>query len=211
MTKMTDETRVGYRSLAVLDTFLTEYVRSHTKDGRYFGDLCYITQLSEIKKSLIESSGTEQKLMSKPEQRFESEPEKPKTEQSKSEQECLRKQILVVDDEPGILKIVSAVLADHGYETHQAESGKEALDIYRKHHANIAGIVTDIMMPGMSGVDLYHEILKINPGARVLFVTGYDRDLLGNLPPNSNNSNYAVLKKPFRLPQLKETLDSLIN
>lgn len=83
----------------------------------------------------------------------------------------LKETLLLVDDEPGIRKVLGITLADAGYEVLTAECGEEALKKFREHHPPI--ILTDIKMPGMDGIDLLKIIKEENPDTEVIMITGH--------------------------------------
>lgn len=79
--------------------------------------------------------------------------------------------ILVVDDEGAIRYSISKTLQRIGYQVHTAASGEEALDMMQNQDYDV--VLTDIRMPGLSGVDLLSEIKKKVPDAVVILLTGY--------------------------------------
>jgi signal transduction histidine kinase len=83
----------------------------------------------------------------------------------------MEEQVLLVDDEPSILKVLGISLADRGYRVFTAESGEEALRIF--HDARPSIILTDIKMPGMDGVELLKSIKQENPNTEVIMITGH--------------------------------------
>jgi len=86
------------------------------------------------------------------------------------------KRILVIDDEVSTLKMLRLLLRTYGYTVLTAESGEEGLDVFRKEAPQI--VLTDIRMPGMSGIEALKELKKIDPEAEVIVFTGHgDMDL----------------------------------
>ncbi|MDA3917658.1 MAG: hybrid sensor histidine kinase/response regulator [Deltaproteobacteria bacterium] len=84
--------------------------------------------------------------------------------------------ILLVDDEQDIREVIEISLSGSGYTVFTAENGKQALDIFKKEKPLI--VLTDIKMPGMSGIDLLRKIKNINPDTEVIIITGHgDTDL----------------------------------
>jgi len=79
--------------------------------------------------------------------------------------------VLVVDDEGAIRYSVSKTLQRIGYQVDEAASGEEALELIARHEYEV--ILTDIRMPGLSGVDLLKRIKDISPDAIVILMTGY--------------------------------------
>jgi len=84
--------------------------------------------------------------------------------------------ILLVDDEDGIRTVLGLSLADMGYRVHTASSGEEALRLFHEVQPDI--VLTDIKMPGVSGIDLLCRIKAISRGTEVIMITGHgDMDL----------------------------------
>lgn len=83
--------------------------------------------------------------------------------------------ILVVDDEPMVSRLVQEMLSSYGYNILTAPNGREALNLYRARGAEIALVITDVVMPEMQGPELCREIQKLRPAARVLLTSGYSR------------------------------------
>jgi len=79
--------------------------------------------------------------------------------------------ILVVDDDPMILDIIEDEISFCGYKPLMASSGEEAMKLAQKEKIDL--LVTDIMMPGMSGVDLAKQFTVCHPEAKILFMSGY--------------------------------------
>ncbi|MEO8025303.1 MAG: response regulator [Bryobacteraceae bacterium] len=134
-----------------------------------------------------------------PESRAEVEPEKPAPPPVT---------ILVVEDEDGIRALVRKILARQGYEILEAAGGKDALDLASTYPHRIHLLLTDVMMPGMNGVELARQLLEWRPDTRVLYVSGYtDEATLHMLPEDT-----AFLQKPFTLGSLvhkvKDVLDA---
>ena len=127
-----------------------------------------------------------------------------------AEPETTLETILVVEDEGGIRALVRKILKRQGYNVLEASHGDEALRIIRDLEGPIDLLLTDVMMPGMNGVELSHKALALKPKLKVLFVSGYtDESLLeaGQFPAGT-----AFLQKPFTLGSLlgkvREVLDS---
>jgi signal transduction histidine kinase len=83
----------------------------------------------------------------------------------------MEKQVLLVDDEPGILKVLGISLADRGYRVLTAENSEEALRVF--HEARPEVILTDIKMPGMDGIELLQRIKAESPDTEVIMITGH--------------------------------------
>lgn len=83
----------------------------------------------------------------------------------------MEKQILLVDDEPGILKVLGISLADRGYRVLTADNGEEALRTFRNARPDL--VLTDIKMPGMDGIELLKRVKQEKPDAEVIMITGH--------------------------------------
>ena len=82
--------------------------------------------------------------------------------------------VLVVDDEPLVREFADRVLKRHGYDVLLAGDGLEAIDILKRHPGDIALVVLDLSMPGMSGEEVLPEIRKIRPRVKVVLSSGYN-------------------------------------
>jgi PAS domain S-box-containing protein len=103
--------------------------------------------------------------------------------------------VLLVEDEPVVLRLARDLLAENGYRVLAASSGSDALSIARKETETIHMLITDVVMPEMSGPELADRIRKLWPTMRVLYMSGYTDDEMlcrKGLPENS-----AFLQKPF--------------
>lgn len=83
--------------------------------------------------------------------------------------ESTKKRILHVDDEPDTLKVVKIILEKEGFEVESVQSGKDALEKINLDNYDL--IILDIMMPDMSGWDLFTRISKIKVEHKVIFLT----------------------------------------
>jgi len=101
--------------------------------------------------------------------------------------------VLVVDDDPAILGFIEEEIALHGYRPIIACSAEEALLLAEKEKIDL--LLTDIMMPGMNGVDFAKQFAAINPECKFLFMSGYIQPSIAQqgIPENE----YAFVQKPF--------------
>ena len=118
--------------------------------------------------------------------------------------------ILLVEDDMGIRRLVRQVLAERGYWVLEAIHGTHAIQISEQHTVPIHLLVTDVVMPGMSGRELAEHLKPSRPNMKVLFMSGYtDKAIVhhGELDPGT-----AFLQKPFTPDALarkvREVLDS---
>ena len=106
--------------------------------------------------------------------------------------------ILLVDDEADVRSVVRQVLHHRGYSVLSAGSGAEAMQIMASHTGPMDLLVTDVMMPGMSGPQLVELLHTRYPALKVLYISGYTHEELGRNP----GSRAAFLGKPFTLETL---------
>ncbi len=118
--------------------------------------------------------------------------------------------VLLAEDEPAVRAIARQALERQGYKVIVAPNGAEALALAAQHGATIDLLLTDVVMPGMSGRDLAERLLAQRPGIRVLYISGYTDNAIvrhGMLEPG-----LAYLQKPFRpdalVRKVREVLDA---
>jgi CheY-like chemotaxis protein len=103
--------------------------------------------------------------------------------------------ILVVDDEEMIRKLVCTVLESHGYAVTEALCPEQALDLVNRANPAYSALVTDLVMPGMSGLALYQRAAERHPGLRVLYISGHPKHLAEELGFRGMGQHF--LSKPF--------------
>ncbi len=112
--------------------------------------------------------------------------------------DCKPHRILVVDDEEEVREILAETLEEFGYAVLTAASGEEALPVLAR-DGGVALVITDVRMPGMSGLDLAAEVRQRWPAVKVVLISGY---FLPQGPPQ------RFLKKPFHMKELVSLLRS---
>jgi PAS domain S-box-containing protein len=110
--------------------------------------------------------------------------------------------ILLVEDEPLILKIGSRVLESLGYTVLTASTPGEAVRLAREHAGEIHLLVTDVIMPEMNGRDLAKNLLSLYPGLKRLFMSGYTADVIAHHGVLEEGIHF--LQKPFTREVLAE-------
>jgi CheY-like chemotaxis protein len=116
--------------------------------------------------------------------------------------------VLLVEDEDGVRALTSQILRKSGYKVLEARHGLEALEICGQQEQPVNLIVTDVIMPKMSGPQLAERVRDLWPNLRVLFLSGYtDRALVhhGLLDPARN-----FLQKPFTLDDLTSKVRAML-
>jgi signal transduction histidine kinase/CheY-like chemotaxis protein len=117
--------------------------------------------------------------------------------------------ILVVEDEPDVRRVVCQMLRIRGYEVLEAPGPLEALALFEKFNARIDLLLTDVIMPVMSGRELYEKIALFRPAIKTLYVSGYTDgkiDETGNLP-----AGVDFLQKPFTPEALAAQVARILN
>ena len=114
--------------------------------------------------------------------------------------------ILVVDDDPHLLRMLVDTLTGIGYRTVAASDGIEALDLLRRDEAGTFDLmITDIKMPNMDGIGLLKRARRYHPELPVLFITGVaSEDIIGEASPD------GFLAKPFRISRLEELIENAL-
>jgi PAS domain S-box-containing protein len=117
--------------------------------------------------------------------------------------------VLVVDDEPAIREMAEVLLTRSGYEVVVADDGPAALAIFAQRRHEIALVLTDFLMPQMTGVALARVVRKMNPAAKVILSTGRDQDC--GPKELSSIGIAAALTKPYTQVTLLRTIDRVLH
>jgi CheY-like chemotaxis protein len=119
-----------------------------------------------------------------------------------------RETILLVDDESIILEVGGSMLRQLGYEVLTAGSGPEALETYRSHDGPIHLVIFDMIMPCMSGNELFERIRALDPNVRALLSSGYG--LNGQAREILDSGCDGFIQKPFDLRELSRKVRELL-
>ncbi|MGE5645155.1 MAG: PAS domain S-box protein [Acidobacteriota bacterium] len=103
--------------------------------------------------------------------------------------------ILLVEDEPGVRALVREVLRQHGYRVLDASDVNDALRLCREHEGDIHLLLTDVVMPVMSGRELADRAAEIRPELRVLYMSGYTDNVVVHHGVTARDAQF--LQKPF--------------
>jgi CheY-like chemotaxis protein len=117
--------------------------------------------------------------------------------------------ILLVEDEPVVRHLVAEILEASGYTVLQAGEGPSALELLRRHRGALHLVVTDVVMPGMSGPEVAQAVTSMRPGTQVLYISGYTDSAIGHhgvLEPG-----IAFLQKPFNAEELNRKVRALLD
>jgi len=116
--------------------------------------------------------------------------------------------VLLVEDEESVRHLVRETLVSKGYHVIEADNGEAGLRVAEGHNATIDMLITDVVMPGMSGRELAHRIAAARPQIKVLYLSGYTEDAIiheGVLEPGT-----AFLQKPFTLQVLSRKVRDVL-
>ncbi|MGD9307834.1 MAG: PAS domain S-box protein [Desulfosarcina sp.] len=116
--------------------------------------------------------------------------------------------LLVVDDEPYVLKSLTALLEDMGYEAIPASSGQAAIDLFAAHSHRIDGVLLDMIMPDLSGKQVMDQLKKIEPAIKVILSSGYSLNGLGENGLDAPGDGF--IQKPYRIEQLAAAINEVI-
>ncbi|MFW5770690.1 MAG: ATP-binding protein, partial [Spirochaetota bacterium] len=117
--------------------------------------------------------------------------------------------ILLVEDETMVREMTARVLQSIGYSIIEASSAEEALEKAGTYNGTLHLLLTDIIMQDMNGIDLYQRISSKRPGLKVLFMSGYNPDLLDSLDLLVSTDNY--IQKPFSIKTLSTMIRNILS
>ncbi len=116
--------------------------------------------------------------------------------------------ILVADDDPDILSIVSMSLETQGYTVHKAANGREAVDLAKAHHPDL--ILMDMMMPVVSGYEAVAE-LKADAGTRDIVIVGLSAKAMATDMERATDAGIdGYITKPFRIAQVLSVVEDYL-
>ncbi len=116
--------------------------------------------------------------------------------------------VLLVEDEESVRQLVRDTLAARGYRVLEAESGEAGLAKAEQHAGKIDMVITDVVMPGMTGREMVNQLAQARPGVKVLYLSGYTEDAI--LSDGSIESGTAFLQKPFSLQNLSKKVREVL-
>jgi PAS domain S-box-containing protein len=118
--------------------------------------------------------------------------------------------ILVVEDEPGVLRMAERILGRGGYSVIGTANGAEAVRICGRKDQPIDLLLTDVIMPDMLGTELVEQVEAVRPGLGVVFMSGYSHEVLAP-QALAESSGRAFIEKPFSAKGLLETVRGLLD
>ena len=120
----------------------------------------------------------------------------------------MRKKIMIVDDEPDVSFTVEFSLKGEDFDFISAENGEKCLELLENSDDKPDLILLDMMMPGLTGEETFHELQKINPNIRVVVTSGYEEhDTIGHFVENELT---GFIQKPYTAEDLINTMRAAI-
>ncbi len=120
-----------------------------------------------------------------------------------------RETVLLVDDEDGVRRLGEHILHQLGYVVLTASDGEEALEAVRRHPGRIELLVTDVVMPRMSGREVAEALLAAQPTMKVLYMSGHAEDMVSRHGVGA--AEMAFLHKPFTLAGLAQKVREVLD
>ena len=117
--------------------------------------------------------------------------------------------MLLVDDEAAVRKVCISILEKIGYRVLSAKDGQEAIELYRNNKDEIDIVLLDMIMPNMSGGEVYDRLKEINPEVKVLLSSGYSID--GEATEILNRGCDGFIQKPFDIEKLSAKISKVLN
>lgn len=117
--------------------------------------------------------------------------------------------ILIVEDHDTVRNMIAMLLQQHGYNVLEAPNGSEGLAVAEKHRGPIHLVITDLVMPKLSGREMADRLTALKPGLRVLFMSGYTEDVV--IQQGVNSSTVDFLHKPFDVAALTQKVREILD
>jgi UDP-3-O-[3-hydroxymyristoyl] N-acetylglucosamine deacetylase len=118
-----------------------------------------------------------------------------------------KERILIVDDEKNIVKSLTGILSDEGYEVSMTDDGVEALEIIQKDPPDL--VLLDIWLPGMDGIEVLKTLKTYNPGVKVLIMSGHGT--IDTAVKATKLGAQDFIEKPFSLDRITESVENALH
>ena len=119
------------------------------------------------------------------------------------------KTILVLEDEPEVRKLVATMLSSNGYKVLTAANGESAIKTFKRSKQRVDLVLLDVVSPGLSGPMVAERLTELQPGLRVLYMSGYDSTNV--VQRYVVDKGHALLTKPFNERQLVKNVREVLS
>jgi CheY-like chemotaxis protein len=116
--------------------------------------------------------------------------------------------IMVVEDEQMVANLARDILLRFGYRVLVVNSGREAIDLYRKRTQDIAAVVLDMVMPEMDGGEVFRRLRAVNPDVKVVVSTGCEQ--ASEVDELLQQGAMGFVQKPFRITELADAVNEAV-
>ncbi|MGC9022590.1 MAG: response regulator, partial [Dissulfurimicrobium sp.] len=117
--------------------------------------------------------------------------------------------VMVADDEESVRTIARMVLEEFGFKVITAKDGMDAVEKFKKYHDRIDVVILDLIMPHLSGDEVYREMRRISPDVKVVLSSGYsERDVISRF---AGKKVMGFLQKPFKSSELLSKIKEALN
>jgi two-component system cell cycle sensor histidine kinase/response regulator CckA len=114
------------------------------------------------------------------------------------------KSALVIEDEHGLRAVVAILLEDIGFRVFEAADSKEAAIIWQEQKSHLDLVLSDVVLPGLSGPGIVTEFLRDRPDLNIVFMSGVESLLLALI---EKTSKCGILRKPFTPRSMRDAID----
>lgn len=117
--------------------------------------------------------------------------------------------ILLIEDDDAVREYAERILKNGGYKVFSSPNGKDALDVFIQKKEEINFLITDVIMPGMSGKEIAEKLKSLKPDMKQLFISGYTDDIIAKHGIIDEKLN--ILQKPFTPATLKSKIRNILD
>jgi PAS domain S-box-containing protein len=132
--------------------------------------------------------------------------EEPEEKATSPEADKAKATVLVVEDEPPMVRLLKSILTREGYRVLAAMDGAEAIDLYRRHQDDIDVVLMDLGLPKVTGSEVIRVIKEQNPSAKIIVTTGYLEPELKSALFEAEIKDY--IEKPYSVDEILEKLEA---
>ena len=116
--------------------------------------------------------------------------------------------VLIIDDDVMVVDVGEQMLSNSGYDVVRADSGKQAIEVYKENRDRIDMVILDMIMPEMSGGETYDSLKRINPKVKVLLSSGYSIE--GQASKILKQGCNGFIQKPFNMSELLDKIRQIL-